>query len=72
MVECVSFTLTTLQSLLQLLDEVKNMVISDDIQQEVAVHTVSFVCVRIPCTCTVIYLLTASTVITSTEKICGY
>lgn len=35
MVECVSFTLTTLQSLLQLLDEVKNMVISDDIQQEV-------------------------------------
>ena len=44
MVECVSFTLTTLQSLLQLLDEVKNMVISDDIQQEVAVHAVSFVC----------------------------
>jgi len=35
MVECVSFTLTTLQSLLQLLDEVKNMVISDEIQQEV-------------------------------------
>ncbi|XP_065889861.1 GPI transamidase component PIG-S-like isoform X2 [Dysidea avara] len=35
MVECVSFTLTTLQSLLRLLDEVKNMVISDKIQQEV-------------------------------------
>ena len=38
MLECVSFTLTTLQSLLQLLDEVKNMVISDDIQQEVSYH----------------------------------
>ena len=44
MVECVSFTRTTLQSLLQLLDEVKNMVISDDIQQEVAVYAVSYVC----------------------------
>ena len=40
MLECVSFTLTTLQSLLQLLDEVKNMVISDDIQQEVTMATV--------------------------------
>lgn len=39
MVECMSFTLNTLQSLLQLLDEVKNMVISDDIQQEVTMPT---------------------------------
>ena len=39
MVECISFTLNTLRSLLQLLDEVKNMVISDDIQQEVTMAT---------------------------------
>ena len=35
MVESISMTTTTLVSLVQLLDKVKNMVISDHIQQEV-------------------------------------
>ena len=38
MVESISMATTSLISLVQLLDKVKNMVISDHIQQEVSVH----------------------------------